>query len=237
MISGYAIPHHLYADDSQLYVSLASGDSAVALNGLQACLASVQSWMSTNKLKLNPDKTEFLFIGIERKWSKYHSLFSIELFSVKKTPGKSAQNRGVIFDKNFPFSSHISAVGSSCYYHIWNLWHIRCHLDLDSAKLLATALVSSCFNYCNSLLYGIVDTDLTKRQQVQNWLARVVTKSSPFTRSVSLVHSLHWFPVKVRIFFNISLLTYERFMENRPISSLHACCITSILFTEIKQRN
>ena len=57
LISGHAIPHHLYADDSQLYVSCSSGDSAAALNGLQSCLASVQSWMLTNKLKLSPDKT------------------------------------------------------------------------------------------------------------------------------------------------------------------------------------
>ena len=40
-ISGLAIPHHLYADDSQLYVSFSSGDSAAAPNGLQSCLASV----------------------------------------------------------------------------------------------------------------------------------------------------------------------------------------------------
>ena len=63
MIFGQAIPHHLYAAGSQLYVSFVSGDSAAALNGLQSCLASVQSWMSKNKLKLNPDKTEFLLIG------------------------------------------------------------------------------------------------------------------------------------------------------------------------------
>ena len=62
MISGQAILHHLYADDSQLSVSFASRDSVAALNGLQSCLASVQSWMSMNKLKLNPDKTEFLLI-------------------------------------------------------------------------------------------------------------------------------------------------------------------------------
>ena len=66
LISEHAIPHHLYADDSQLYISFSSGNSAAALNGLQSCLASVQSWMSTNKLKLNPDKTEFLLIGNER---------------------------------------------------------------------------------------------------------------------------------------------------------------------------
>ena len=43
MIFEHAIPHHLYADDSQLYVSFASGDSTAALNGLQLRLASVQS--------------------------------------------------------------------------------------------------------------------------------------------------------------------------------------------------
>ena len=56
MIFEHAIPHHLYVDNSRLYVCFASGDSAAALNGLQSCLASVQSWMSTSTLKPNPDK-------------------------------------------------------------------------------------------------------------------------------------------------------------------------------------
>ena len=94
-------PHHLYADDSQLYVSFASGDSAAALNGLQSCLASVQSWMSTNKLKQNPDKTEFLLSRNERQRRKCLSMFPIELFGVKTNPATSARNFGVIFDKKF----------------------------------------------------------------------------------------------------------------------------------------
>ena len=63
MISEHAIPRHLYADDSQLYVSFASGDSAATLNCLPSCLAS----KSMNKQKLNPDKTEFLLIGKEKQ--------------------------------------------------------------------------------------------------------------------------------------------------------------------------
>ena len=66
LLSGHAIPHLLYADDSQLYISFSPGNSAAALNGLQPCSASVQSWMSTNKLKQNPDKTEFVLMGNER---------------------------------------------------------------------------------------------------------------------------------------------------------------------------
>ena len=157
MISGHAIPHHLYVEDSQLYVSFASGDSTVALSGLQLCLASIQNWMSTNKLKLNPDKTEFL-IRNERHWSKFLSMFHIELFSVNASPAKLAQNLGVIFDNNFTVHLHISAVCSSCIYHNQDLRHIRRYLDLDSATLLSNAVVSSHFDYCNSLLYGITAT-------------------------------------------------------------------------------
>ena len=109
LISGHAIPHHLYADDSHLYVSFSSGNSAAALNGLQSCLASVQSWILTNKLKLNPDKTEFLLIDSERQQSKHISIFPIELLGVETYPANSARNLGVIFDKNFNFRSHISA--------------------------------------------------------------------------------------------------------------------------------
>ena len=134
MTSEHAIPHHLYAEDSQLYISFASGDSVAALNGLQSCLASVPSWMSTNKLKLNPDKTKFLLIGNERQWSKYLSMFPIELLSVTTNPAKSARNLGIIFDKNFTFRLQISVVCNSCFYHMRDLWRIRHHLDLDSAK-------------------------------------------------------------------------------------------------------
>ena len=98
LVSGHAIPHHLYADDSQLYVPFSSGDSAAALNGLQSCLASVQSWMSTNKLKLNPDKAEFLLIGNEQERNKHLSMFPIELLGVETYPAKSPRNLGVIFD-------------------------------------------------------------------------------------------------------------------------------------------
>ena len=107
---------------------------------------------------------------------------------------KSTHNVGVIFDKNFTFRSHISVVCNSCFYHMRDI-RIRCHSDLDSAKLLVTALVSSRLDYCN--LYGIADIDLTRLQRVQNQLARLVTKSPPLTRSIPLLRSLHWFASKV----------------------------------------
>ena len=91
-------------------------------------------------------------------------MFPIELYSVKTNPAKSARNLGAVFDKNFTFLSHTSAVCSSCFYYMRDLLRTRRHLDLDSAKLVATALVSSRLDYCNSLLYGIAGIDFTRLQ-------------------------------------------------------------------------
>ena len=163
-------------------------------------------------------------------------MFPIELLSVKTIPATSASYLGVLFDKHFTFCSHISAVCNSCFYHMRDLRRIRHHLDLDSANLLATALVSSRLDYCNSLLYGIADIDLTRLQRVKNQLACLVTKSPPFTRSIPLLRSLHWLPVRFRILFKINLLTYKTLRKKTAcLSSFHAACIDSFPFTEIKQ--
>ena len=113
------------------------------------------------------------------------------------------------------FCSHISAVCSSCFYHMLDLQLIGLHIDLDSEKLLATALVSSHLDCYSSRLYGIADIDLTRLQRVQNQLARLVTKSPPFTCSPALLCSLHWLPVRYRILFKINLLTYKTLREKQ----------------------
>ena len=73
-------------------------------------------------------------------------------------------------------------------------------------------------------------------KRVQNQLARLVTKSPPFTRGLSLLRSLHWLPVRFRILFEIYLLTHKTLHEKTAcLSSFHDGCIDSFAFTEIKQ--
>ena len=108
-----------------------------------------------------------------------------------------------------------------------DLQRIRCYLNLDDAKLLSTALVSSHLDYCNLLLYGITDMDVTKLQWVQNQLARIVTKSPPFIYNTPLLRSLHWLPVKFRILFKINWPTYKTNHEKQPVY-LHSMLAVSL---------
>ena len=111
--------------------------------------------MNWNRTQIKADSS----LSVMNDSGANSSLYSILSFLVSKPTQQNLFGiLGVRFDKNFTFHSHVSAVCSSCVYHIWDLQRICHHLDLDSAKLHATALVSIHPDYCNSLLYGIRDT-------------------------------------------------------------------------------
>ena len=59
-----SINYHFYADDTRLSISLSPANFSHSVQKLKNCLHNIQNFMSTNKLKLNPDKTEFILIGL-----------------------------------------------------------------------------------------------------------------------------------------------------------------------------
>ena len=66
IIPSFDINHHLYSNDTQIYMSLSVLNAKESLEKLQHCLMGVSAWMTGSKLKLNPSKTEFLLIGTKR---------------------------------------------------------------------------------------------------------------------------------------------------------------------------
>ena len=92
--------------------------------------------MANNKLKLNPDKTEFIFFGSPSQRKALESAFPVNILGNMISPVKSAKNLGVIFDANFDFSKHVSAVCSSCYYYISDFSRIRKNLSKSTAAIL-----------------------------------------------------------------------------------------------------
>ena len=134
--------------------------------------------MFTNKLKFNPDKTEFILKN-NRKQLLPH--FPINILGNQVTPAQSVKNPGVVFDSDFTFSDHVSQVIKFTRVHARDLYRIRLLLDLKTSVLLANALVSSRLDYSNSLFLSLIDFELRRLQIVQNSLCRVVARSSKFS--------------------------------------------------------
>ena len=53
---GINISHHLYGDDTQIYMSLSVSNANESLERLQQCLMGVSARMTGSKLKLNPGR-------------------------------------------------------------------------------------------------------------------------------------------------------------------------------------
>ena len=91
---------------------------------------------------------------------------------------KSVRALEVTMDSTMSFDRHVDNICKSSFCHIRALWRIRKLLTIPDIKTVATAVVSTRLDYCNSLLYGVTDCNINKLQRVQNSLARLVTNSS-----------------------------------------------------------
>ena len=99
-------------------------------------------------------------------WLQIFSLSTLSLIGLKQlhdsslTTSHSARNPGFIFDKHFfehfTFYNEIFALIKSCYYHIRELRCFRSYLDFKTASTIATSIVHSKLDYCNSLYHKFI---------------------------------------------------------------------------------
>ena len=216
IFSASPVSFHLYADDTQLYISFSSTDPLNSLSTLSSTLDSVHTWLTTNRLSVNPSKTEYLIIGTHQQRSKLVSS-SITFHGTPLTPTDSARNLGVTFEPDLSMKKHISSICQTSFYHIRQLRQVRSSLDTSSAIVLANSLVTSKLDYCNSLLHGLPASSLNRLQKVQNSLARVVVPSSRRHHHISpTLKNLHWLPVIKRIEFKVASITFKTLQNHQP---------------------
>ena len=73
--------------------------------------------MSASKLKINPDKTEFIVFGSKRQIQrdKLKACFPSTILGSSLCPAEYVKNLGVWFDSDFSKSKHVQNVCKSCF--------------------------------------------------------------------------------------------------------------------------
>ena len=209
---------HLYADDTQIYISFkvpSNLDELTARKRIEACIAEIRLWMRLNKLKLNDDKTEILFITTPRMHSTISST-SLEIGNTTVSSSKSARNLGIIFSQFMDMEEHVNNICRTCYQYIRAISHIRRYLTTEATERLVHALITSRLDNGNSLLFGLPSCLTAKLQKVQNTAARIITRSRKYESITPVLRQLHWLPVMKRINFKILTLTFHALRGTGP---------------------
>ena len=215
IISNFNVTHHLYADDTQIYLALDHRNFDSSFAELTECLTCIQNWMAGVKLKLNPEKTEFIIIGDKQARESLINKFPTQLLGNSISPTYTVKSLGVTFDSGITFTNHITNMCHACYYHLKNLRRICKFLSVETAALLANSMISSRLDYCNSLLYGVSKYNVAKLQKIQNALCRIVFTLDRTSHVTPFLQKLHWLPITYRI------LLQSNYFQGYQILSTH----------------
>jgi hypothetical protein len=216
VISKHSIKHECFADDTQLVKSGRLDELPEVISKTQNCISDLKSWMSSNKLQLNEDKTDVMLVVPPSMRNDPSIPTSLTIGDTSIEFSTQVRNLGVTFDHTLSFEQHVKNVCRNAYLELRKISAIRHFLTTDATKVLICSLVLSRLDYGNSLLAGSYKYLIAKLEKVQKNAARLITKASKREPSEELFRSLHWLPIQNRIKYKVASICASFFLGTGP---------------------
>src|SRR6218665_3025152 len=227
LLASCYLASHSYADDVQSYKHCSASEAASAIQTMSQATNALNSWTSSNRLRLNPHKTQYIWLDTCQQLDKLDSEslsaeFPTFLFST------SVWDIGVILDQELSFAEHITALTRSYYYHWHQLWVVSRSLSSSSASILVRAFIANRLDYCSSLYCGLPQVLLQPLNGVLRAAARMIGGVPKFGHISDYMRDvLHWLPVQQRIQYRISSIVWHCVLGNTPSYLLELFILTS----------
>lgn len=208
---------HSYADDLQIYDHTDQNSCPQLVQRLSGCIVEINEWMASNRLRLNPTKTELIWLASPHRLI-YCPKEPQDVAGVQITPSSKVRDLGVMIDEDLSLISHVKHLARTCYYQIRQIHTIRRTLSVDTAHALVRALVHSRLDYCNGVLAKMPQCHLDRLQSVLRSAARLVLRLPSSANVTELMRrTLHWLPINERINYKLCLFAYKCQHELAPI--------------------
>ena len=174
-----------------------------------SCIGDVAQWMASNRLKLNPSKSEFLWCTMARRlYLVEHS--SLYLSDGNVTTASSVRNLGAYFNESMKMSTHINMLVNASFYQLRRVQAIPCSIPISVAIQLINCFVISRIDYCNSLLVALPACQMERIQSFLNYAVRIIYGRRHYDHVTPYLRDkLHWLHDPQRVMFKCCLLIYK----------------------------
>ena len=119
---------------------------------------------------------------------------------------------GVLLDWKLNLKQHITSKCETAMLNIQCINNIRHLLTQEATEIVVLGTVMSHLDYCNNILVGLPDVDISKMQHIQNTAAKMVALNDIAMKdssSRSILGKLHWLPICRRIQYKILTLIHK----------------------------
>ena len=159
--------------------------------------------MRSNRLQLNPAKTEILWFSSSRRQFQIPQVpFCVGTATI--TPSSIVRDLGIYLDSNLSMTAHIFKTVSNCFSAMRLIRSVRRSVSRAVLLSLVTSLVLSRVDYGNATLAGLPARQLCRLQSVLHAAARIVFSARKYDHVTPLLRELHWLRVPERIIFKLA---------------------------------
>ena len=113
-IDKHGLGVHCYADDGQIYVSDKAGNTDGMVAKVSACIEEIDSWMTTSRLKLNSDKTQFIWLSSRQKLLKVNMVY-VQLGDYSVPFQSNVCSHEVHLDSQLTMRTHVQRICQSSF--------------------------------------------------------------------------------------------------------------------------
>ena len=106
---------HGYADDLQIYDHCLACDTSQLTDRLTHCIEVIGRWMSSNRLRLNASKTEFIWLGSTRRLARC-TFDPIIINGDTIPPSLTVRDLGAYIDSGINFDEHVTRLKRTCFF-------------------------------------------------------------------------------------------------------------------------
>ena len=139
--------------------------------------------MTSNRLKLNLDKTQFIWLGTRQQLAKVQCQ-TITLGTSTIPMSAKVTCLGVVLDSKLKFNNHLKRLSGCCFYHLWQLRHT---IIFDAAKTLINEFITSCIDYCNAIFFHAAAVHLHLMQSVLDAATKLIIQKKKYDHIISLM--------------------------------------------------